>query len=77
MTEQTETRRRGRPANFPDTETVVRSYNLPRETVDGVTELAARREENIGVVLNSLIQRGLKEANRSRSRRKARQSAED
>lgn len=61
--------RRGRPANFPGQETTKRLYNLPTETIEMIENEAARREQPIGVVVDALVRRGFKEANRGRKNR--------
>lgn len=61
--------RRGRPANFPDAEVKARLYKLPLDTIEMIEREAARREQPIGVVVDALVRRGFKEANRGRKNR--------
>lgn len=65
----TETRRRGRPASFPDAETVAFLARIPVETRDQLREVAQKRGEPINVTLARFIERGHKDAMRSRSRK--------
>lgn len=67
MTNATETRGPGRPANFPGQKTVAFLAKLPVETKAMVTTLAERRDEPIGVTLDRMIRRAFAEASRSRS----------
>jgi len=64
-----EKRGRGRPANFPkDVETIARLYKLPVATVEAAEQarktLPGDRLEPIGVTIDRLINRGLREVNR-------------
>ena len=68
---ETAPRRRGRPASFPDQEVVAFLATIPVEVRDMVREVAAKREENINVTLARMIERGHRDAMRSRSRGKA------
>jgi len=65
----TETARRGRPANFPGVETSKRLYNLPTETIEMIEQVAENSEQPIGVALDRLIRRGFAQVNRKRSRK--------
>lgn len=56
----------GRPANFPDADTVAFMAKIPVESRDMVRTLAAKREENIAVTLDRMIRRAYAEANRSK-----------
>lgn len=73
MTEATKTESRGpgRPANFPDQETVAFLARIPTTARDQVRELAAKREEPIAVTLTRMIERSFKEASRRKSKSKA------
>jgi len=64
---QEEKRGRGRPSNFPGVKTVTRLYKLPTETVEMIEKLAELREQPLGIVLNTMIQRAFKDAVRQRS----------
>jgi len=64
-----EPKRRGRPAAFPDQETVVRGANLPVETWNGVRTLV--RE---GETLNQTLNRVLTAAIASEAKRAAKRS---
>jgi hypothetical protein len=66
MSNSTETRGPGRPANFPNQETVAFLAKIPVETKAMVTKLAERRDEPIGVTLDRMIRRAFAEASRSR-----------
>jgi len=66
---QTEEKRgRGRPANFPGQEVTARLYKLPNTTIEAAEEarktLSGDRLEPIGVTIDRLINRGLREVNR-------------
>ena len=65
MTE-TQTRRRGRPASFPDQETVAFLSRIPVKTRDMLRAVAKKRKENINVTLARFIERGHKDAMRTR-----------
>lgn len=64
----TETRRRGRPASFPEQETVAFLARIPVEVREQLREVASKRQEPINVTLARFIQRGHKDAMRSRKR---------
>jgi len=66
MTEQLTKRGRGRPANFPGQSTVARLYNLPTDTVEGISAEAKRRAVPVGVLVNDLLSRAMREINRKR-----------
>lgn len=59
-------RGRGRPQNFPGVDTVTRLYNLPASTIALVEALAERRDENLGIVVNTMLLRAHKEMTRSK-----------
>lgn len=70
MSNATQTRGPGRPANFPKgTKTVAFLAKLPVETKEMVTKLAEQREQPIGVTLDAMIRRAFAEATRSRGRK--------
>ncbi len=75
MSQVEEKRGRGRPANFPGVKTVTRLYKLPKETVAMIEQLAADREQPLGVVLDAMIRRAFNEATRKRAARKETVSA--
>jgi len=66
MSNSTETRGPGRPANFPGQKTIAFLAKLPVETKEMVTKLAERRDEPIGVTLDRMIRRAYADASRSR-----------
>lgn len=66
MTNATETRGPGRPANFPNQPTIAFLAKIPVETKEMVTTLAEKRGEPIGVTLDRMIRRAFAEASRSR-----------
>jgi len=69
MSNKTETKRSvGRPASFPDQETVAFLSNIPVATRDQLREVAAKRSEPINVTLDRFIQQGFKNATRSRKK---------
>lgn len=70
MSQVEEKRGRGRPSNFPGVKTLPRLYKLPAETVKMVEQLAADREQPIGVVLDAMIRRAFNDATRKRAARK-------
>jgi hypothetical protein len=60
-------RGRGRPASFPDQDTVAFLATIPVEVREQLRQLAAKRSKNINQVLAAVIERGFKDANRKRS----------
>lgn len=64
-------RGRGRPASFPGIDTVAFLAKIPVSARAMVRELASKRGENIDQTLNRLIERGHKDAFRSRAKAKA------
>ena len=67
---QTEEKRPvGRPASFPGQTLVAFLANIPVETRQMLRDIAAKRNEPINVTLNRFIERGFKDANRTRSRK--------
>lgn len=68
MSNATETKRRGRPRNFPGQETVARLYHLPTETIDMIAAEAERKDEPVGVTVDRLIRSGFANFNRSRKK---------
>lgn len=66
MNETTVKRGRGRPANFPNVATIARLYNLPVTTVAAITDEAKRRNVPVGVFVDSLLSRAMKEIARKR-----------
>jgi hypothetical protein len=63
-------KRRGRPSNFPDQETIAFLAHIPIESRDMVREVAEKRGEPIAVTLNRMIERSFKEATRSKGKAK-------
>ena len=64
-----ETKRgRGRPASFPGQETNAMLARIPVETQAKLREVATKRRENINVTLARFIERGHKDATRSRKK---------
>jgi len=61
-----EKRGRGRPASFPNTDTVALLARIPVATREQLRQVAERREEPINVTLNRFIEQGFKNATRSR-----------
>ena len=59
-------RGRGRPASFPNVETVFFPVTLPTEARDMVREISRKRGENINVTMFRFIQNGFKAATRKR-----------
>lgn len=72
---ETPKRGRGRPASFPGIETVAFLAKIPQTAREMVRELAKKRGENIDQTLNRLIERGHKDAFRSRAKSKAKTEA--
>lgn len=65
MTSKTEPKRgRGRPANFPGVKTIAVLYSLPVETAEMVKAIAAKREQPIGIVVNTMIEQSFKRMSR-------------
>ena len=69
-------RGRGRPASFPGIETVAFLAKIPQTSREMVRELAKKRGENIDQTLAKLIERGHKDAFRSRAKAKAKATTE-
>lgn len=65
MTQETVKRGPGRPASF-DVPTVAFLNKLPLSTVESVRRLAEQRDQPINVVVNTLLERGIRDASRSR-----------
>lgn len=68
-TEEAVVRGRGRPANFPGEKVAARMYKLPVKTIEMVEQIAAEREQNLGVVLDAMIRRAFNDATRKRSKK--------
>lgn len=66
MTNATETRGPGRPANFPNQPTIAFLAKIPVDTKNMVKALAGKRGEPIGVTLDRMIRRAFADASRSR-----------
>jgi hypothetical protein len=62
------TRGRGRPASFPGIETVKMLASIPVTAQEQLRAVAAKRGEPINVTLARFIERGHKDAMRSRER---------
>ncbi len=54
----------GRPASFPDVETVQFLSRIPTESRDLIRQLAEKREEPLNVTLDAMIRRAFKEMTR-------------
>lgn len=72
---QTESRGRGRPASFPNQETISFLATIPVSTREMIRQVAEKRTAssgqrvNMNQVLDTFIQQGYKAAMRSRSRK--------
>jgi len=65
-TEEVVIRGRGRPVNFPGEKVAARMYKLPVTTIEMVEQIAAVREQNLGVVLDAMIRLAFNDATRKR-----------